>query len=776
MSASHLSKSLLIAVLMLVSHALWAQPLLEEDGLRDALKKLDSIESELRHEPSQDVLNKWVSDVSKIRSQSNDCISQLEQNVAGLNKDLQSLGERVKGEAVEVTRKRNTLRSDKTSKEKNLAICRLISLRSEEMANRIAKIQKQSLAQELLARGPGLYRLIRDNLDQPPVWVRSSWHFIRQHSGLQLLSIAQLTGLGIVVLAGLVAGLILRRRAVKKAQAREWDVSFGDRFGCCLYASFSHYFPHLIVSILLAGYFFLATRNVEPLPFINVVTYALPIVYLLIALTHIFLAPLPPAKLMFDISEKYARRMARRLKILILLLFVGYLLFATIFAQSLPEEAILLARGVFAAFLILNLAWVVWLLGKLFRVAQTPGLRTVFIVLLFGVLICEWLGYRNLSLMVLRGVVGTLFALGGLWLLKQLIKDLFHNLATGKNLWQQRLRRVLGVRYEENIPGLSWFETLTQILLWLLFLFAVLYAWGLSDTVWQQVNLILFEGFAVGSLKIIPARLFMAVVAFALLLVVTSWSKRELGKRWLSRTAIERGAQEAIVTISGYVGVAIALLVALGIAGVQFANLAIIAGALSVGIGFGLQNIVNNFVSGLILLFERPIKTGDWVVVGNTEGYVKRIRIRSTQIQTFDRADVIVPNSELISSQVTNWVLYDERGRVRLPVGVAYGSDTQKVKDILLQVAADHPRVIHEKGDYAPQVLFLQFGESSLDFELRVFVKNINKRLAVLSDLNFAIDAAFRENNVEIPFPQRDLHVRNWPKQGKPPEDIDKGE
>ncbi|MEJ2686549.1 MAG: mechanosensitive ion channel [Gammaproteobacteria bacterium] len=204
-------------------------------------------------------------------------------------------------------------------------------------------------------------------------------------------------------------------------------------------------------------------------------------------------------------------------------------------------------------------------------------------------------------------------------------------------------------------------------------------------------------------------------------------------------------------------------------AGLEYKNLAIIAGALSVGIGFGLQNIVNNFVSGLILLFERPIRTGDWIVVGSTEGYVKRIRIRSTQIQTFDRADVIVPNSELISTQVTNWMLYDLRGRVRVPVGVAYGSDTALVKQLLLEAGGAHPQVITDGSAPEPVVLFLEFGDSSLNFELRIYIREIDMRLAVVSDLNFAIDAAFREHGVEIPFPQRDVHVRDWPAPPRPP-------
>jgi small-conductance mechanosensitive channel len=190
--------------------------------------------------------------------------------------------------------------------------------------------------------------------------------------------------------------------------------------------------------------------------------------------------------------------------------------------------------------------------------------------------------------------------------------------------------------------------------------------------------------------------------------------------------------------------------------------------------GAGLLGRVNNFVSGLILLFERPIKSGDWIVVGNTEGYVKKISVRSTIIQTFDRSDVIVPNSELISSQVTNWMLHDIRGRVIVPVGVAYGSDTGLVKELMLEVANSHPRVITDGSVPKPRVLFMEFGDSSLNFELRCFIRDIDYRLRTRSELNFAIDAIFRKHGVEIPFPQRDVHVRDWADTQKgevPPKD-----
>ena len=161
-------------------------------------------------------------------------------------------------------------------------------------------------------------------------------------------------------------------------------------------------------------------------------------------------------------------------------------------------------------------------------------------------------------------------------------------------------------------------------------------------------------------------------------------------------------------------------------------------------------------------MFERPIKSGDYVSVGELEGSVKQIRIRSTEIETQDRQTVIVPNSELVSAQVTNWVLHDTHGRLRLTIGVAYGSDTEKVRDILQNVASEHPEVLTKGPTPKPRALFVAFGDSSLDFELRVWIRQIEKRYVVTSDINFAIDKAFRKADIEIPFPQRDLHVKSW--------------
>jgi len=207
-----------------------------------------------------------------------------------------------------------------------------------------------------------------------------------------------------------------------------------------------------------------------------------------------------------------------------------------------------------------------------------------------------------------------------------------------------------------------------------------------------------------------------------------------------------------------YVIVFLGFMLALSVLGLDLTKLTIMLSALGVGIGFGLQGVVNNFVSGIILLFERPVRVGDMVEIGGRWAIIKRIGLRSTTVTTFDEADLIMPNSNLINDEVINWTLTNRRARLQIPVGVAYGSDVPLVIETLTACGKENSWVAKWPE---PQVLFLSFGESSLEFELRVWVSDIDQRLNARSQIHQEIDRRFREANIEIAFPQRDLHLRS---------------
>ncbi len=249
------------------------------------------------------------------------------------------------------------------------------------------------------------------------------------------------------------------------------------------------------------------------------------------------------------------------------------------------------------------------------------------------------------------------------------------------------------------------------------------------------------------------------VILVALLFYVAGKLQVWMAERALARTRLDVGARQAVASITRYVLLLLGLLIIVQTAGINLTTLNVLAGAVGIGLGFGLQNVVSNFISGLIIMFERPIKIGDRIVVDEVEGDVVRIGARSTVILTNDNINIIVPNSKFITENVVNWKYNDASVRFKIPVGVAYGSDVRKVEKILLEVAKADKDVLE---DPAPVVRFMEFGDSSLNLELRAWSTSaVNRKGRLISALNFAIYDKFREQGIEIPFPQRDLHIRS---------------
>ncbi len=367
--------------------------------------------------------------------------------------------------------------------------------------------------------------------------------------------------------------------------------------------------------------------------------------------------------------------------------------------------------------------------------------RAVILVAVLGPLLAA-IGYLNAAEQVMIPTALTLSVLGVLLSLQPVIRDLY----------------ALIFRTSEGAAR----DALTPILVNFALVFAALpivaLAWGVRADRLGELYARFFQGFSLGDTRITPFTVLAVVLVFGGGILVTRLLQGALKSTVLPRTSMDVGARNAVTSGVGYVGIALAAIIAVTSAGIDLTALGFVLGALSVGIGFGLQNVVSNFVSGIILLIERPISEGDWIEVNGNMGIVKAISVRSTRIETFDKTDVIVPNADFISGTVTNWTRGNTIGRAVVTVGVAYGNDTRRVQEILLEIAHNHP-VIATFPE--PGVDFLGFGADSLDFRVRAILRDVNQLVAVKTELNHQIAERFKQEGIEIPFAQRDIWLRN---------------
>jgi len=473
------------------------------------------------------------------------------------------------------------------------------------------------------------------------------------------------------------------------------------------------------------------------------------------------LAPGTPARRLVPIDDVTARRLTHRFAWAMRVLGAAIFLNVIHRAVVAPVSLTIATSALFAVIVVAIVA------STLLRVRESAPaeaiaghagaqwIRAAAWLVVAAILVALALGYIGFAAFLASRLLIVLAVLAELCICLIFTDALFTEVLTGDTPRNRAIAATFGIgpRGVELIGTVL--SAVVRILLVLVAIFPVLGRSGMFATdMFGTVQGAVF-GFRIGEITISLTAILGAFAVLLIGILATRAVQRWLQTRFLPRTGLEPSLQLSVSTIIGYIGVIAALTFALAALGIDVQKIALIAGALSVGIGFGLQSIVSNFVSGLILLAERPIRVGDSIVVKGEEGYVRRISVRATEIETFDRASVIIPNSELITGVVKNWTHGNPTGRIICKVGVNCDADPEEVRDILLGCARDHPLVL----ETPPPRAFLVSLDSTLQFELRCVVGHVDNGLPVKSDLHFEILRRFRLAKIVIPNPQYEVRI-----------------
>lgn len=766
----------------------------------DTLKKnIDKLETAIKDQPREDAfLASTQSKLREISDAASETASKLDPKLSDVNSQIEKLGPKPKDkeppESDQIRQERERLTDDKAQIAGALKAAELAQERVRQLSGRAQNLRQRIFAQAVLAQGrsplaPSLWRDVARDL--PPAISQmaslfASWG--RTLEGRWPLLLA-LVAFAVGVFELLRRGMV-RTRAWGLARREEEDPeTFFQRVLAAIWVTATLLIPGAVaVAALYVG---LSALELMPLDIVRLAKISLSAILIVLtvwALSYAILQPRRPAWRLFDLPSASAKRLANIFTAMagvygadLVLQHVMQALFLPLPVRVAEAALVTLAS---AALLFAFVRTPLANRGKTTNLnvedddtdavqrdlldpsAETSDtsmvpkwLKWPALLLAIAMTAAALLGYVALGRFVAGQVIvmGCLIVVGSLlWLA---IRALTRQVGELKDRPLERTLRTQ-LRLEELQARLL--TRATSVLLYTALPFlavpVLFVSWGYSvgDALYWVKSLLF--GFQIGQFRISVVQLLLAAGLFVAILFVTRLMQRGVTGRLMQPGSFDRGVAHSIHTGIGYLGFVVACLAAISYAGFDITNLAIVAGALSIGIGFGLQSIVNNFVSGLIILFERPIKVGDWVSVNNYEGHVRRISVRSTEIETFDRTNVIVPNSEFISNPIVNLTHRNAMGRVVVAIGVSYQSDPEFVRDLLLKITNDCPKILEQPK---PNISFEDFGSSSLDFKVRAYIDDVNNRLSVATDLRMRIFKALNEAGVEIPFPQQDVHMRD---------------
>jgi small-conductance mechanosensitive channel len=747
----------------------------DSDGLGAAKLALDEIEAAAgRESTSSAALVQLRARAAGVHEDLLAKVTDLGSKQAAAEAQLKDLGPaptdgRAEAPAVAAERTRLTALTGTLSASANLA--RQLATRAGQVFDRVNERRRVLFTEKLFERAPSLLdprgwmelgRSIPDELRGVASLAGSWWRFVAD-AGYDRSGAALATLLGLALAGGVLLRWCRRRLAAEKPA----DSRFGKAIGALAVVAFAAAPAPLAIAIVIAtlqAYVLLPETIREIGVGLNL---AVAFATFGRGIARGVLAPESPWRRLPRLEDATARQLYGHLLWAVRVLALAVFLNA-VHRQVVAPLALTLATSALMALAVAVL--LVHLLRRLRRPRESsdaasfaaPGLMTIGWIaaaLILGALIGGYVGFASFiaeRLVILAVVVGAAY------LTIVFVDTLFAEIVVADKPLGRSVAANLGLRPQTvELAG-----TLVSAVLRLVILIGALLAIGAIVVALGPRGLTAYEvfgrlqetllGAGIVGITVSLGAILAAAVLFLFGLLATRAVQRWLERQFLPRTSLDVSLQHSISAIIGYVGVIAVGALALAEAGIDFQKIALIAGALSVGIGFGLQSVVSNFVSGLILLAERPIRVGDSIVVKGEEGWVRRIRVRATEIETFERASVIIPNSELITGVVKNWTHANTMGRIILKVGVDYDSDPEQVRDLMLECANEHPQVVDVPP---PRALLLNFGDSALEFELRCVVSDFDRSLIVKSDLYFAILKRLRAAGIRIPSPQREVRL-----------------
>lgn len=497
---------------------------------------------------------------------------------------------------------------------------------------------------------------------------------------------------------------------------------------------------------------FLADRPVSSAIFINILTVALFVAYSpysdSLRLTNIVIGGIASMRVLGLVLARAWRKQG------VYCLMVVYIVSEMLTSIGLPNpfsRLYIFLVSVMALYLIMR--WI-----KQSAVANEAGfhiwllrmVQTLFAI----IIITELWGNDGISAYLFESMIRSLGSVIPYIFFMYLIYGGLHWMFHSSPIWQVKMLRSDADSLVKQIGFLF-----SVAIIYLTLLPTILVAWNVYDNVLDATKSINSYGFSLGSVHIMIGTIVISVMIFYCAILIARFLPKVLLDETVTGRKIARGVKRSIAQLIRYCIIFVGFLLALSSLGFDFSQLTIVLSAFGVGIGFGLQGIVNNFLCGLILLFERPVTEGDTIEIGTNRAHIRKIGLRSTIVTTLDQADLIIPNADLINNQVTNWTLTNREVRLCVPVGVAYGSNISLVVETILECAKEQQEVLKSP---APEVLFLDLGESSLDFELRVWIQDVDRRQQVRSALYLEIESKFRKLDIVLPFPQRDVHFPGY--------------